>query len=326
MATNLYILGPQGPQENLVSLINQLINAGTLSKNPSPIAVVSTGWRHDEDSIDALVEALPINLSLLPLYGWFDLLGNKEPDLSQMHADRQKKIKQHKEFYREQLHFHMNLWKKYNIRRQANAAFKTEEDTAFKNLKRCDDEMLASLENIRTSYPKLQQAWLHPSAKQYHEKIKEELNRAQALLITGGHAAVLRNRFIFFGMHRLLKDFLLSGKPIIAWSAGAMVLTDKIVLYYDNPPQGEGHAEILDYGIGLLPRMIFFPHAHERLNLDSSSRIKQLAKRFDPYLCIGLENGAKLHFNGRDLKDLGPKETSFIMSSKGALSSINTTD
>ena len=48
MATNLYILGPQGPQENLVSLINELISSNVLTKKPSPIAVVSTGWRHDE--------------------------------------------------------------------------------------------------------------------------------------------------------------------------------------------------------------------------------------------------------------------------------------
>ena len=60
MPSNLYILGPQGPQENLVELIEDLIATNVLSQSKDPIAVVSTGWRHDESNIDALVKALPL--------------------------------------------------------------------------------------------------------------------------------------------------------------------------------------------------------------------------------------------------------------------------
>ena len=95
MPSNLYILGPQGPQENLVELVEDLIATNVLSQNKDPIAVVSTGWRHDESNIDALVKALPLKLKSLPLYNWFDHLGRKEPKLAQMHAGRQIKIKQY---------------------------------------------------------------------------------------------------------------------------------------------------------------------------------------------------------------------------------------
>ena len=32
--------------------------------------------------------------------------------------------------------------------------------------------------------------------------------------------------------------------PVIAWSAGAMALTDRIVLFHDRSPQGPGHPEV----------------------------------------------------------------------------------
>ena len=193
-------------------------------------------------------------------------------------------------------------------------------------MKNCDQQVLKQLDKIRSTFPDLYNPWKHPSALPYHQRLKDSLEESQALLITGGHVAVLRNRLIFFGLHKLIRDFLLAGKPVIAWSAGSMVLTEKIVLYYDNPPQGEGHPEVLDSGIGLMPKAIFFPNAHERLNLQNKERISQLARRFEPALCIGLENGAKLQFDGRQLYDLGPQESSFIMRSSGQLEPISPID
>ena len=41
---------------------------------------------------------------------------------------------------------------------------------------------------------------------------------------------------------------------VVAWSAGAMVLTERVVLFHDDPPHGAGIAEVLDVGLGLVPR------------------------------------------------------------------------
>lgn len=43
--------------------------------------------------------------------------------------------------------------------------------------------------------------------------------------------------------------------PIMAWSAGAMVVSERIVLFHDSPPQGRGNAEMLGPGLGLFPRL-----------------------------------------------------------------------
>ena len=83
-------------------------------------------------------------------------------------------------------------------------------------------------------------------------------------------------------------------KPLIAWSAGAMALTEAIVAFHDRPPQGPNHAEVIDLGLGLVPRLVLFPHAAERLRLDDRQRIATLAGRFAPLRCLTLEFDTKL--------------------------------
>ena len=49
--------------------------------------------------------------------------------------------------------------------------------------------------------------------------------------------------------------------PVIAWSAGAMALTDRIVLFHDRAPQGPGHPELYGRGLSVLSGVVALPHA-----------------------------------------------------------------
>ena len=69
-----------------------------------------------------------------------------------------------------------------------------------------------------------------------------------------------------------------------------MVLSERVVLYYDDPPEGPSEPEVLDRGFGLLTERTLFPHPHQRLRLDSPDRLTLLEERFGT--CLGLENGA----------------------------------
>ena len=87
-----------------------------------------------------------------------------------------------------------------------------------------------------------------------------------AILIAGGHVGVLLNRLRLFDLVALA-----GSRPIIAWSAGAMCLCDLVVLFHDDPPNGQGRAEILDVGLGLVPNMIALPDPKHRLRLHDPS-------------------------------------------------------
>jgi hypothetical protein len=92
----------------------------------------------------------------------------------------------------------------------------------------------------------------------------------------------------------------LNGAPVIAWSAGAMALTDRIVLFHDRAPQGPGHAEVYGSGLSLLRDVVLLPHARARLLLDDAPRMAVFARRFAPARCVPLEAGTRIDVdNGR---------------------------
>ena len=81
---------------------------------------------------------------------------------------------------------------------------------------------------------------------------------------------------------------------VIAWSAGAMALADRIVLFHDRAPQGPGHPEVYGSGLSGLRDVVLLPHARARMLLDDTPRMAVFARRFAPARCILLESGTRL--------------------------------
>ena len=53
-----------------------------------------------------------------------------------------------------------------------------------------------------------------------------------------------------------------AGRPtVVAWSAGAMALTDRVLLFHDRTANGPSHAEFADVGLGWIPGAVLLPHA-----------------------------------------------------------------
>jgi cyanophycinase-like exopeptidase len=128
---------------------------------------------------------------------------------------------------------------------------------------------------------------------EHRDQLADRLRRVSALLIAGGHVAVLLNRLRLFGVLDLAH-----GLPVVAWSAGAMVLTERILLFHDSPPQGAGNAEMLDVGLGRCDGIVALPHASSRLRLDDPVRVATLARRVAPAVAVALDPGARVDAEG----------------------------
>ena len=76
---------------------------------------------------------------------------------------------------------------------------------------------------------------------------------------------------------------------MIAWSAGAMALADRIVLFGDRSPQGPGHPEVYGSGLSVLRDVVLLPHARARMLLDDTPRMAVFARRFAPARCVLLD-------------------------------------
>jgi hypothetical protein len=87
---------------------------------------------------------------------------------------------------------------------------------------------------------------------------------------------------------------LLGDRLVVAWSAGAMVVCERVILFHDHPPQGPGNAEVLESGLGLVRDVVPLPHARHRLDLDDTEHVALFASRFAPAACIPMNEGARV--------------------------------
>lgn len=299
MSGRIVVLGPQHPDPNLPAALDWADVQG-------PLAVISAGWRHDEAELGALARAVDRPLVHLPLYRWFDELGQRVPSLAREWHAQQAQIRTLKQAYGIELRGVVTVAEE--LRRQATRSPEVlQEELAFarESIRLLDSRVLRRLDEVRARFPAVARPWELPEVAALHEQARARLERCPALLIAGGHVAVLLNRMSFFGLDDLGREHLQRGGDLFAWTGGAMVLTERIMLFYDDPPDGSGFPELLDRGLGLIPGCVFFPHASERLRLDDRDRVHRLASRLHPYRCLTLDNGAWLDVHGTCIIDRG---------------------
>jgi hypothetical protein len=313
------VLGPQRPEPNLGAVLRELDVRG-------PLVAITAGWRHDELEIDNLRNHVG-DVDVLPLYGWYELLRAHAPSVLDAYSRRQDRIKQYKDLYRVRMRAAMAVVRELSGHEEAPPELLAPEvDRAIEAVRRIDEDALASIDRIRTEFPEVRQRFEHPAVVRGRDEAARRIARAGAVLIAGGHVAVLRNRLMFFGAEHALEEALQRGVPVIGWGAGSMLLTDRIVLFYDDPPEGPTEPEILDRGLGFVKDVVLFPHARRRLRLDRADRIGALAKRFGPCCCIGLENGARVIQAGDRWVNLGVPGAAMSLGADGVVSPLEGED
>lgn len=127
---------------------------------------------------------------------------------------------------------------------------------------------------------------------QHRGEVREILTGAAALAIAGGHVGFLS---------RCLRMFDVAppaSMPVVGWSAGAMAMTEHIVLYHDKGPEGVRPAEMWDRGLGRAPGLVAMPHARRRVMLEDQDRNRVLAHRFAPARIVLLDDGSRLALEG----------------------------
>ena len=108
-----------------------------------------------------------------------------------------------------------------------------------------DTAHLAHVNQVRREFFARLQPHDRPVIAAHRAEVADLLGSAGALIVAGGHVGVLAEVLHLFNVAAVLRS------PVIAWSAGAMALADRIVLFGDRSPQGPGHAEVYGSGLGI---------------------------------------------------------------------------
>ncbi len=316
------LLGPQRPHPNLRAALDLLERLGAAAPSPrsGPIVCISAGWRQDEADEATLRRDIHPDAVSLPLYAAFERISRTAPELASAYKERQARVRKIKALYRVRLHPAISAARRLVSRRHEDPELVDHFLTAaVGSLQEIDRGFLELVGAVHQAFEARFDPQAHDEVAQVRARAQELLLEARAVVITGGHVGVLRNRLAFFGMDGLLCAANAAGLGVAAWSAGAMALTERVVLFHDDPPHGVGDPELLDRGLGVVPRLVLFPDANHRLRLDDAPRVGALARRFGPARCVTLESGAMLSLQRGRWVNHGPRESAHELSPKGVL-------
>lgn len=279
------LLGPQRFMTTAGSTLRALELEG-------PVATVTAGWEEREDQDAELNEVLDGRARNLRLYHrTFDVLDKDERFASAAitFRDRHDELQS---FYRLRLQGALETVYAVQRRSSAHGTAAAALDDAIGAVRRLDDWYSAELKGLYREFEAQAPSEQSEVIAWHRGELSELLAESAALVITGGHVGSLLRALRLFALP--IGDDL----PVIAWSAGAMALTDKVVLFHDHAPQGSHEAEVYDRGLGRVPGVVALPHARRRLRLDDRGRCAVLARRFPHHRLLLLDDGTSAVFGG----------------------------
>jgi hypothetical protein len=257
------------------------------------VATITAGWQEreaDDQDLDAACGGRSVNLRL---HARGETIFAADEELKEAHRLRQERLMQLQGFYQIRLDG-LTEAAQAVARRTGDAATRAEEQQiSLEAVRALDRQHLARVAEV---YAEFETTW-KPAGREAVARQRGEVAAAladcAALAVAGGHVAVLLNRLKLFDIVALR-----GARPVLAWSAGAMALSDTVVLFHDSPPQGAGIPQVFDTGLGLVPGIVPLPSPRLRLRLDDRERVALLARRFAPAACVAFDDGAQVSFAG----------------------------
>ena len=277
----IVLLGPQRLTPTVGRVIHELGLRG-------PVAAITAGWEEREREDDELTEQLELETHNLELYRRGEQVLEDDSALSRALQDLRAQRRKAQALYRLSLNGVMATLR--SLSESATSEYSDEELAAsFDVVRALDARHLERVTRIEAAFRKRWATGRRLAVRRQRAEIEEILERCPLVAVAGGHVGVLTDLLRFFGLDTRLKRH-----QLIAWSAGAMALGSRVVLFHDSPPQGFGNAEVWGPGLGLYDALLPFPQARERLQLDNSLRATILARRFAPQICAPLDAGERL--------------------------------
>jgi hypothetical protein len=287
-ARPLVLLGPQ----RFVPLVDAALEP--LAPAGAAVAAITAGWEERETEDRELGAHVQRTVHNLELHRRMDAVREGDPELVGALRARRDELAELQKLYRLQMR-HLGRAAEDLLRRNGPIALlEPERAMAIQNMHALDDHRLARVCEIDAAFLERWKPHERPAVAAHRRELEQRLNEVGALCVAGGHVEALWNCLWLFDVVALLPPTL----PIVGWSAGAMVLAERIVLFHDSPPQGRGYAEVWGPGFGLARGVVPLPPAARRLQLEDPVRVQLLSRRFADALCVTLDDGARLVWDG----------------------------
>lgn len=288
MLTRAILLGPQRHVPMVRPAVEHLCGYGS-----DKIALVTAGWEERETEDEEFRAHVQRPVENLGLWLRCERIFEQDPELFTAMRQRHDRLRRVQELYRLRLSGLVDAAQTLLRRTGDSALLEPERQGAIEMVRMLDH---GHVERVRAIHAEFEQA-VRPSERDAVVRHRHELQRilhdCGCLCIAGGHVGILLHRVALFDLLDLW-----GGRPVVAWSAGAMILCERIVLFHDDQAQGSADAEVMEAGLGVLPGVVPLPHAKKRLRLQDEHNVRLFARRFHPALCAVLDDGHRLDWDG----------------------------
>jgi hypothetical protein len=281
MTPSITLLGPQR-RPTLDRVLDSL-------DVPGPIATITAGWQEresDDAELDGLTGGRSVNLRLHAR--WMDVL-LRDPEFAAAERDHRLMLDELRQLYLVRLDHALQALTTVGQRSVGHA--RTQEMAladALAIVQLIDEKHLARVHELHADFYTSWRLEEREVFAAHRHEAAGVLSTVGCLLIAGGHAGVLLRLLHLFHLGPHLPA------RVVAWSAGAMALTSRMVLFHDQAAQGTAQTEVFDEGLDVLPGLVLLPHARRRLRTEDAPRMAMLARRFAPATCLVLDDGVRI--------------------------------
>ena len=281
MSRQITLLGPQ-PRVNLQQSFRKL-------GPESVVAIVTAGWQErevDDAELRGLVGLPTVNLALHERW-----LAVHEEDREYAHAEREHEaaLAELRQLYLVQLDHALSAAYEVARRSDARPRLRARALTDSLSVVQLLDEQ--HVQRIADFQQRFYDAWRpqeRTAVARHRDEIQRLLEGSAALAIAGGHVGELTRVLHLFHVAPHLPPH------VVAWSAGAMALTERVVLFHDFVPHGVAQTEVYAEGIGAVHGVVALPHARRRLRVSDPIHMSVLARRFAPSRCLVLDDSTRV--------------------------------
>jgi hypothetical protein len=255
----------------------------------APVATVTAGWQERESADSELQDLLGGRGVNLALYArWLDV-HDQDREYANAEREHDAAVAELRQLYLAQLDHALQAAYAVAQGKEGRPRFRAAAlGDALEVVRLVDQQHLV---RVREANHAFYAAWPpdeRPVLARHREEVRRILQGAQAVAVAGGYVGELIKVLHLFRVEPHLPHL------VIAWSAGAMALSERVVLFHDYVPHGVAQTEVLGEGLGVVRDLVPLPHVRRRLRLDDPVRMSALARRFSPARCLVLDDGVRV--------------------------------
>jgi len=253
------------------------------------VSTVTAGWQEREVDDAELRELVGLRTVNLSLHARMQSVYDEDREYAHAEREHEAALAELRQLYLVQLDHALSA--AYDVARGSDARPRLRERALTDSLRVVALLDAQHMQRVSDFQQAFYDAWLpqeRPAVARNRDEIQSVLEGSSALAIAGGHVGELARVLHLFHVAPHLPA------RVVAWSAGAMALTERVVLFHDFVPHGVAHTEVYGRGIGVVPGVVALPHARRRLRVGDQIRMSVLSRRFAPARCLVLDDATRV--------------------------------